>query len=244
MLEIENLGVFYGEIHALHGVCLRVDSGEIVSIVGANGSGKTTLLRAISGLVPIASGRTTFCDADITNLRPEQLVGMGISQVPEGRHIFPTLSVHDNLEMGVYLRSQRRLRAEFDQNLDFVFQLFPTLKERRRQKGGTLSGGEQQMLAIARALVARPKLMMLDEPSMGLAPLLVRHIFSTIKQLNDQGLTVLLVEQDIEASLSISARGYVLQLGSVALEGAGTDLLTNKAVRAIYLGKKTVQAVQ
>jgi branched-chain amino acid transport system ATP-binding protein len=169
---------------------------------------------------------------------------MGISQVPEGRHIFPTLSVHDNLEMGVYLRGQRRLRAEFHQDLDFVFQLFPTLKERRRQKGGTLSGGEQQMLAIARALVARPKLMMLDEPSMGLAPLLVRHIFSTIKQLNDQGLTVLLVEQDIEASLSISARGYVLQLGSVALEGAGTDLLTNKAVRAIYLGKKTAQASQ
>jgi branched-chain amino acid transport system ATP-binding protein len=242
MLEIEDLYVSYGEIDALHEVCLHVESGEVVSIVGANGSGKTTLLRSISGLVPIASGRIVFYQEEITRLQPEDLVRRGICQVPEGRHIFPTLSVFDNLEMGVYLRRGRRSRREFGEDLDFVFGLFPVLKERTRQKGGSLSGGEQQMLAIARALVSRPKLMMLDEPSMGLAPLLVRHIFATIRKLNDQGLTVLLVEQDVEASLSISARGYVLQLGRVALEGTGPQLLANSAIRAIYLGKKTSQA--
>jgi branched-chain amino acid transport system ATP-binding protein len=244
MLEIENLSVSYGEIHALHDVCLRVDVGDIVSIVGANGSGKTTLLRSVSGLLPIASGSITFCDAKITRMRPDALVKMGICQVPEGRHIFPTLSVYSNLEMGAYLGRKRKSQKEFHRDLDSVFQLFPTLEERKRQKGGTLSGGEQQMLAIARALMARPRLMMLDEPSMGLAPLLVRHIFATIKKLNHGGITVLLVEQDVEASLSISTRGYVLQLGRVALEGPGSELLGNKAVKAIYLGKKAPQTHQ
>lgn len=237
MLKIENLSLSYGEIEVLHDVSLYVDHREIVAIVGSNGSGKTTLLRSISGLLPISSGRISFGDVDITHMRADRLVGMGICQVPEGRHIFPALSVYANLEMGAYVRSGRSARAEFEKTIQFLFEFFPILEERRKQKGGTLSGGEQQMLAIARALMAAPKLLMLDEPSMGIAPLVVKEIFRTIRQLNSQGLTVLLVEQDVEASLSISKRGYALQLGRIVLEGTGQELLANEEVKAIYLGK-------
>lgn len=237
MLKIEKLSLSYGEIEVLHEVSLQVDHREIVAIVGSNGSGKTTLLRSISGLLPV-SGRISFLDVDITHMRADRLVGMGLCQVPEGRHIFPALSVYANLEMGAYVRSGKRARLEFEKTIQFLFDLFPILEQRKKQKGGTLSGGEQQMLAIARALMAAPKLLMLDEPSMGIAPLVVRDIFRTIRHLNSQGLTVLLVEQDVEASLSISKRGYALQLGRIVLEGSGQDLLANEEVKAIYLGKK------
>jgi branched-chain amino acid transport system ATP-binding protein len=180
----------------------------------------------------------SFLDMDITHMRADRLVGMGVCQVPEGRHIFPALSVYANLEMGAYLRSGRSARAKFEKTIQFLFQLFPILEQRKKQKGGTLSGGEQQMLAIARALMAAPKLLMLDEPSMGLAPLVVKEIFKTIRHLNQQGLTVLLVEQDVETSLSISKRGYALQLGRIVLEGSGQELLENEEVKAIYLGKR------
>jgi len=239
MLEIEKLCVSYGEMDVLNAVCMEVNQGKIVAIVGSNGSGKTTILRSISGLLPVSSGRMTFLNMDITHLRPDKLVRMGICQVPEGRHIFPTLSVYDNIEMGAYLRKRGQSRANFRNALQFVFTLFPILEKRRQQKGGTLSGGEQQMLAIARALMAEPKLLMLDEPSMGLAPMAVRTIFDTLKHLNKQGLTVLLVEQDVKASLAISWRGYVLQLGRIAFEGTGQELLADKAVKAIYLGEKS-----
>jgi len=238
MLKIEKLSLSYGEIEVLHDVSLHVDHKEIVAIVGSNGSGKTTLLRSISGLLPVSSGRISFLDIDVTHTRADKLVGMGLCQVPEGRHIFPALSVYANLEMGAYLRSGRRARAESEKTIQFLFELFPILAQRKKQKGGTLSGGEQQMLAMARALMAAPKLLMLDEPSMGIAPLVVRDIFRTIKNLNSEGLTVLLVEQDVEASLSISKRGYALQLGRIVLEGPGRELLSNEEVKAIYLGKK------
>ncbi len=240
MLEIKNICMSYGEIQVLHDVVLCVNRGEIVGIVGSNGSGKTSLLRCLSGLQPVSSGRVSFLDEDITNMRPDRLVRLGICQVPEGRHIFSTLSVYSNLEMGAYIKGNRKSRAEFLDALHFVFELFPILENRKRQKGGTLSGGEQQMLAIARALMSGPRLLMLDEPSMGLAPLIVRDIFAGIRQLNRKGLTVLLVEQDVAASLAISTRGYVLQLGRVVLEGTGQALLENEAVKAIYLGEKIV----
>jgi len=238
MLKIEKLSLSYGEIEVLHDVSLHVDHKEIVAIVGSNGSGKTTLLRSISGLLPVSSGRISFLDIDVTHTRADKLVGMGLCQVPEGRHIFPALSVYANLEMGAYLRSGRRARAESEKTIQFLFELFPILAQRKKQKGGTLSGGEQQMLAMARALMAAPKLLMLDEPSMGIAPLVVRDIFRTIKNLNSEGLTVLLVEQDVEASLSISKRGYALQLGRIVLEGPGRELLSNEEVKTIYLGKR------
>ena len=238
MLEIEDICMSYGEIQVLHEVCLRVDRGEIVAIVGSNGAGKTSLLRCLSGLEPVSSGRMTFLDLDITHIRPDEVVGLGICQVPEGRHIFPTLSVYGNLEMGGYLRNRRGSKAQFLKALEFVFELFPILKSRKKQKGGTLSGGEQQMLAIARALMASPELLMLDEPSMGLAPMVVRDIFRAIVNLNRGGLTVLLVEQDAATSLTISTRGYVLQLGRIALEGPGRELLNDNAVKAIYLGER------
>jgi branched-chain amino acid transport system ATP-binding protein len=242
VLEIKNLFVSYGKIQILRDICLRVNPREIVAIVGANASGKTTLLRSISGLLEVASGRITFLDTEITRMRPDTLVSFGICQVPEGRHIFPKLSVFNNLEMGAYLRSKGEFRREFHRNIDYVFRLFPILAQRKKQKAGTMSGGEQQMLAIARALMSGPKLLMLDEPSVGLAPLIVRQIFKTIKELNAEGLTILLVEQEVEASLSISDRGYVLQLGHLVLEGLGSEILGTEQVKAIYLGKKSAQA--
>lgn len=244
MLKIENLRISYGEIEVLHGVSLNVEQGEIVAIVGSNSSGKTTLLRCISGLVPSVAGRMAFFDTDISRRRPDELVKMGVIQVPEGRHIFPTLSVYDNLKMGAYLQNARKSKTKIQQTLEFVFKLFPILEKRRKQKGGTLSGGEQQMLAIGRALMTDPKLLMLDEPSMGLAPLIVRDIIKTIKQLNREGLTVLLVEQDVESSLTIATRGYVMQLGRIVLEGSGRELLADEEVKAIYLGKKSKSGEQ
>ena len=238
MLKIEKISLSYGEIEVLHEISLHVNHKEIVAIVGSNGSGKTTLLRSVSGLLPVSSGRISFLDVDITHTRADKLVGMGLCQVPEGRHIFPALSVYANLEMGAYLRSGRKARAESEKTIRFLFELFPILAQRKKQKGGTLSGGEQQMLAMARALMAAPKLLMLDEPSMGIAPLVVRDIFRTIKRLNSEGLTVLLVEQDVEASLSISKRGYALQLGRIVLEGSGRELLSNEDIKSIYLGKR------
>lgn len=236
MLEIKELCVSYGELEVLHGVNMEVRRGEIVAIVGSNGSGKTTFLRTVSGLVPVVSGRMTYLGTDITAKRPDSLVKMGICQVPEGRHIFPTLSVYDNLRMGAYLRKQTRKSGGLHSAFQQVFALFPILEKRKTQKGRTLSGGEQQMLAIARALMIEPKLLMLDEPSMGLAPMAVRAIFDTLRHLNGQGLTVLLIEQDVKSSLAISRRGYVLQLGRIVLEGTGPELLADEAVKAVYLG--------
>jgi len=243
MLKIENLSISYGEIRVLNKVCLYVNPGEIVVILGANGSGKTTLLRAISGLIPPVSGGMSFFDKDISHMLPDELVRIGICHVPEGRHIFPTLSVYNNLRMGAYLWSRGKSDREFLQSIDHIFQLFHILMERRRQKGSTLSGGEQQLLAIARALMSRPKLLMLDEPSMGLAPLVAKHIFETIKQLNDQGMTVLLVEQNVRSSLAISTRGYVLKIGQIVLEGSAQELLANEEIKAIYLGKRTIRTL-
>jgi len=238
VLEIENLCMSYGEAPVLKDVCLRIGEGDIVAIVGSNGSGKSSLLRCLSGLQPVSSGRVRFMGMDITGMRPDGIVGLGICQVPEGRHIFPTLSVRDNLEMGAYLRSRRKSNAEFQDGLRFVFELFPVLKDRIKQKGATLSGGEQQMLAIARALMAHPSLLMLDEPSMGLAPLMVENIFNAITQLNRSGLTLLLVEQNVETALSISQHAYVLQLGRIVLEGSGEELLADESAKAVYLGER------
>ena len=236
MLEVENLYVSYGGIEVLHGVELRVGSGEIAAIVGANGAGKTTLLRSLSGLLPLDSGQITFLGQTISGLRPAEVVGLGLSQVPEGRHIFPTLTVSDNLKMGAYLR-RKEPKGKISRDLDFVFELFPRLRERRKQKGGTLSGGEQQMLAIGRSLMARPKLMMLDEPSLGLAPLLVREIFSIIKRINEeQKTTILLVEQNANLTLTVADYAYIMENGRIVLEGNPSDLKENADVREFYLG--------
>jgi branched-chain amino acid transport system ATP-binding protein len=233
MLEVDRLVVHYGAVQALKGVTLRADAGEIVTLIGANGAGKTTLLRTLSGLVPVKSGDIRFEGRSLVKVPPHEIVGRGIAQSPEGRLVFANLSVEDNLELGAYRRSDR---AAIRSDRDAVFQLFPRLLERRRQSAGTLSGGEQQMLAIGRALMARPRLLLLDEPSLGLAPLLVREIFRTIREINARGVTVLLVEQNAHMALSIAGRGYVLETGSVAVEDAAPNLLKNDQVRKAYLG--------
>jgi branched-chain amino acid transport system ATP-binding protein len=233
VLEVEALDVHYGAVHALKGVSLRAEAGEIVTLIGANGAGKTTLLRTLSGLVPARSGRATFEGRDLLRLPPDAIVRLGVAQSPEGRMVFPDLSVEDNLEMGAYARRDRAgIRADREE----VWKLFPRLLERRRQSGGTLSGGEQQMLAIGRALMARPRLLLLDEPSLGLAPLLVREIFKTIVEINRRGTTVLLVEQNAHMALHVARRGYVLETGRVVLEDAAARLLANDEVRQAYLG--------
>ena len=233
LLEVDQLDVYYGAVHALKGVSLRAEAGEIVTLIGANGAGKTTLLRTISGLVPARTGRVKFEDRDITRWPPHQIVGLGVSHSPEGRLVFANLSVEVNLELGAYLRKDR---IGIRQDRDRVFELFPRLKERRRQSAGTLSGGEQQMLAIGRALMSRPRLLLLDEPSLGLAPLLVREIFRTIQEINHSGVTVLLVEQNAHLALSIAGRGYVLETGTVRLEDRAANLLQNQDVKKAYLG--------
>ncbi|HEY5516872.1 MAG TPA: ABC transporter ATP-binding protein [Coriobacteriia bacterium] len=235
VLKIDEIHTFYGQIEALKGISLTVDQGEIVTLIGANGAGKSTTLRTISGLLAPRSGSIVFLGEKISGMPVHQVTAKGIIQVPEGRHIFPRMTVEENLEMGAFLRTKdpAGVKASMERSYD----LFPRLKERRAQKGGTLSGGEQQMLATARGIMADPKLLMLDEPSMGLAPVIVEVIFDTIVKLNEQGLTILLVEQNAAMALSIAHRGYVLETGCVALQGAGKELLVNERVRKTYLGE-------
>jgi len=233
LLELENVSLHYGRIQALHGISLTVDQGEIVALIGANGAGKTTTMRAISGIRPISAGRIRFDGEDISRLRADLRVRRGLCQAPEGRGIFPGMTVMENLEMGAYTRQDR---AEVARDLDRVLELFPRLAERRKQPGGTLSGGEQQMLAVGRALMSRPKLLLLDEPSMGLAPMLIQQIFSIITEINSQGTTVLLVEQNAQQALSRAHRAYVLETGRIVKSGTGAELLHDPAVKEAYLG--------
>jgi branched-chain amino acid transport system ATP-binding protein len=231
LLEVEDVHTYYGNIEALKGVSLTVDEGEIVTLIGSNGAGKSTTLRSISGLTPAREGTIRFDGRDITLTPPQDVVRLGISQSPEGRHCFPRMTVRENLDMGAYLR-----RDDYRADMDRVFELFPRLKERERQKAGTMSGGEQQMLAIGRALMAEPKLLLLDEPSMGIAPILVDRIYETIREINQQGTTILLVEQNANHALDVSSRGYVLATGQVALADESDALRRNEDVQKAYLG--------
>ena len=237
MLRIQSLSAFYGNIQALRGVSLHVDDGEIVTLLGANGAGKTTLLNTICGLISSRKGGVTFHDDDITRLSPEKIVKLGISQVPEGRQLFGELSVLDNLILGSYLHYRKR-KKEITSDLDSIFEIFPILKERQKQLAGTLSGGEQQMLAIGRALMSKPSLLLLDEPSMGLAPKIVSEIFRVVTQLrDDQNTTILLVEQNAHVALDVADRGYILETGRIVLQGTSEELLENKEIKRAYLGK-------
>ena len=233
-LEIKDLRVHYGKIEAIKGVSVVVNQGEIVTLIGANGAGKTTILKTISGLRPVSSGDITFDGVSINKIPAHERVDLGISQVPEGRGIFPGMTVLENLEMGKFNRKDRK--NEMDEDLDRVYTLFPRLKERIAQAGGTLSGGEQQMLAIGRALMSRPKVLLLDEPSMGLAPLMIQNIFKIITEINKTGVTILLVEQNAQQALQRAHRAYVLEVGNVVKEAKASDLLNDPAVRAAYLG--------
>jgi len=233
LLEVEDLDVYYGAVHALKGVSVRAEAGEIVTLIGANGAGKSTLLRTISGLVRARSGRVSFEGRPITRLAPQDVVGLGISQSPEGRLVFANLSVADNLELGAYRRKDRAGIAEDRRK---VFALFPRLEERRKQNAGTLSGGEQQMLAVGRALMSRPRLLLLDEPSLGLAPLLVKEIFNVVRRIRDRGVTVLLVEQNAHMALAIADRAYVLETGRVVMTGHAADIARDPRVKQAYLG--------
>jgi branched-chain amino acid transport system ATP-binding protein len=233
-LEIKDLRVHYGKIEAIKGVSVVVNQGEIVTLIGANGAGKTTILKTISGLRPVSSGSITLDGEDINKIPAHKRVDLGISQVPEGRGIFPGMSVLENLEMGKFNRKDRK--SEMDEDLDRIYFLFPRLKERTAQAGGTLSGGEQQMLAIGRALMARPKVLLLDEPSMGLAPQMIANIFRIITEINKQGVTILLVEQNAQQALQRADRAYILETGNVTKEAKAADLLNDPAVREAYLG--------
>jgi branched-chain amino acid transport system ATP-binding protein len=233
LLEVAAISVAYGDVPVLHRVSLRVEAGEIVSLLGANGAGKTTTLRAISGLIPVQEGTVTFEGRPLTGLSPSRIVERGIAHVPEGRQLFTNMTVEENLEMGAYLPQAKAARAE---TLARVLELFPRLGERQRQVAGTLSGGEQQMVAIGRALMSRPRLLVLDEPSLGLAPIVVKSIFETVKRINRDGTTVLLVEQNLAESLRLSDRGYVLETGKIAMEGRGADLLADPHTRKAFLG--------
>lgn len=232
MLKVDNINVYYGSIHAIRGVSFDVNQGEIVTLIGANGAGKSTTLHTISGLLRSKTGSITFMDKRIDNVVPHKIVSMGIAHVPEGRRIFQNMTVAENLQMGGYTRSSK----EHSESIEKVYEQFPRLKERYKQIAGTLSGGEQQMLAMGRALMSKPKLMMLDEPSMGLAPILVEQIFDIIKQLHKNGTTILLVEQNAQAALSIADRAYVLENGRVKMTGTGTELMQSEEVRKAYLG--------
>ncbi len=232
MLEVRALASHYGRVPALKGIDLSVNDGELVALVGANGAGKTTLLRAVSGLQPVSAGQVLFSGADITRASPDRRVRQGIVQVPEGRQVFGPLSVEDNLLLGAYTRT----RAERERGLERAYAMFPALAERRRQPAGTLSGGQQQMLAMARGLMAQPKLLLLDEPSMGLAPRLVEGVFATVRSLKSAGTTIFLVDQNARAALAIADRAYVLETGRVVLSGTGAELLASEQVQAAYLG--------
>jgi len=237
MLRIKNLEAGYGWLKVLRKVTMHVSPAEIVTIIGANGAGKTTLLKTISGLLRAREGEILFDKVEIKSSPPEKIVMLGCSLVPEGRQVFAPMTVRENLGLGAYVQYRRKRHAEVQQDLERIYGLFPILKERERQYAGTLSGGEQQMLAIARALMARPKLIMMDEPSMGLAPLIVKDIFAVITRLRDEGNTVLLVEQNAKAALGIADRGYVLETGRIIIEGPAEDLLLNKDVQRAYLGR-------
>ncbi len=234
MLKLENVSSGYGNILALKGISLDINEGEIITLIGANGAGKSTTLMTISGVVQCRTGRILFKDKEIQGLAPDDIVKTGLCQVPEGRHIFPQLSVAENLDMGSFLRNDK---AGIKKDLDYVYSLFPILAERRNQDGGTLSGGEQQMLALSRALMARPELLLLDEPSMGLAPLIIKQIFEIIKQINkDNNTTIFLVEQNANQALQIADRGYVIETGKITISGKASDLLNNADIQKAYLG--------
>lgn len=235
MLHIRDLHTFYGHVHALKGVSLDIEEGEIVTLIGNNGAGKSTLLKTISGLVPAKSGSIEFYDRRIEGLPSEEIVRLGISQAPEGRRVFPRSSVLENLEMGAFVRDDH---AEIHQDIDAMMARFPILRERKHQLAGTLSGGEQQMLTIARALMSRPKLLMLDEPSLGLMPTLVKEVFEIIKEIHAEGTTILLVEQNARKALGVADRGYVLETGNIVLQGGAEDLRNNDNVRKVYLGEE------
>lgn len=232
MLKVNDINVFYGSIHAIKGISFEVNEGEIVTLIGANGAGKSTTLNTVSGLLKSTTGDVEFLGKSLKGTAPHKVVELGLAQVPEGRRIFQNMTVQENLEMGAYTRKP----SEIKDSIDDVFQRFPRLYERRKQIGGTLSGGEQQMLAMGRALMSKPKLLMLDEPSMGLAPILVEQIFDIVKELNNAGTTILLVEQNAQMALSIADRGYVLETGKIVLSASASDLLHNDAVKKAYLG--------
>lgn len=234
MLKIKDLHTYYGNIHALKGISLQVEQGEVVTLIGGNGAGKTTTLRTIQGLIKPRVGKILFEGSSLSSLSTQAIVRLGISQSPEGRLIFPRMTVKENLEMGAFARKDS---LGIKSDIERVLHLFPRLKERINQKGGTMSGGEQQMLAIGRAMMSRPRLLLLDEPSMGLAPMLVTQIFSIIKEINQQGTTVLLVEQNARMALKVAHRGYVLQTGQIVLTGSAKDLQANETVRQAYLGE-------
>jgi branched-chain amino acid transport system ATP-binding protein len=234
LLELQDVHTYYGNIHALKGISLSIERGEIVTLIGSNGAGKSTTLRTISGLLKPRRGTILLEQKQLDQLQPHEIVALGVIHVPEGRRIFPRLTVQENLAMGAY---QRRDKDGIQRDLERVFALFPRLKERLHQKGGTLSGGEQQMLAIGRALMSRPRVLLLDEPSMGLAPVLVEVIFDTIREINQQGITILLVEQNARMALNIAHRGYVLQTGRIVLSGPGSQLANDPMVKAAYLGE-------
>ena len=233
LLEVKDVHTFYGNIEALKGISLEVEEGECVTLIGSNGAGKSTTLRSISGLTPPRQGSIRFSGREITETPPQEIVSMGVSQSPEGRHVFPRMSVQENLLLGAYLRKDA---DGIQSDLERVYSLFPRLKERERQKGGTMSGGEQQMLAIGRALMARPELLLLDEPSMGIAPILVERIYETIAEINRQGTTILLVEQNANFALDVSSRGYVLETGKVTVTDKSSALRENPEVQRAYLG--------
>lgn len=235
MLDLKDVNVYYGAVHALKGLSLNVEEGEIVTLIGSNGAGKSTTIKAISGIVAVESGTIEFEGEPIAGMPPHKVVGCGIVQIPEGRRVFPEMSVRENLEMGAYSRKDR---AQIGEDLGRIFDRFPRLKERETQLAATLSGGEQQMLAVGRALMSRPRLLLLDEPSMGLAPILVEEVFEIIRDISADGTTILLVEQNARMALSIADRGYVLQTGEIALAGAAEDLLQDEQVRKVYLGEE------
>ena len=236
MLTIDSLNASYGNVRVLKEVSLKVPAGKVVSIIGANGAGKSTLLKSISGLMKSSTGRILYKDKDIAGMPANRIVGLGISQVPEGRQIFAHLTVLDNINLGAYHYFKRRNRPEIKERMERVYEMFPILEKRSKQIAGTLSGGEQQMLAIGRALMGRPELLLLDEPSMGIAPLIVREIFNVVKQLNQAGTTVLLVEQNARAALKVAHHSYVLERGEIVLEGLAAELLDNPKVKEHYLG--------
>lgn len=233
LLEVRNINVYYGDMQALWDVSFDVDEGELVALVGSNGAGKTTTLRAISGILRPRSGTIKFKGMNLTEMKPHEIVESGIAHIPEGRQLFPKLTVLENLKAAAYTK---RARERFNESLEFVFKLFPILRERSSQLAGTLSGGERQMLAIARGLMLNPELLMLDEPSLGLAPKLVQEIFRTVKELKDEGLTILLVEQNVHQALTLADRGYVLETGRIVLHGAGKELLENPRIKTAYPG--------